>query len=150
MWIGNKTKIENHYRVNKNIKMETFVNIVNLSSKGLEVVKMCKKEHIPYCTFDIYGRYCKDAIDNFHDIDSIITYSEEQNDYNVFLVECDELVDVYLEKMSRSCKKSTYIYLYGDVDSRSLLYYQNKYEKERVLQILPFVNFFGPRTLCKL
>ena len=64
-----------------------FVNIIGYGYVGGAIGYLCKKNKLPYCTYDVLKKDERESVENFNDISSLIKSSEQKNEHNFYLVQ---------------------------------------------------------------
>ena len=63
-----------------------FVNIIGYGYVGGAIGYLCKKNQVPYCTYDVLKKDEPESVGNFNDISSLIKSSEQTNEHNFYFI----------------------------------------------------------------
>lgn len=66
--------------------MYNFINIIGYGYVGSGMGYLCKKNNVPFCTYDLIKKSENCALKNFDNLSEMASYSEKENKVNIYFV----------------------------------------------------------------
>lgn len=119
-----------------------FVNIIGYGYVGGAIGYLCKKNSVPYCTYDVLKKDETESVGNFNDISSLIQNSENSNRCNFYFIcvptppnsdtgECDtSIVEHVLDQLFSKTTLPTSVIIKSTVKPGTSRILSNKYGKK--------------------
>jgi nucleotide sugar dehydrogenase len=125
------------------------VNIIGYGYVGGAIGYLCKKNQVPYCTYDVLKKDEPESVGNFNDISSLIKSSEQTNEHNFYFIcvptppkddtgECDtSIVEHVLDQLFCETTRKTSVIIKSTIKPGTSRTLHNKYGKKLNIVFCP-------------